>query len=310
MKIVLFELWYRRLKLTRAIGTIPEIEALGNIGAIAWTENSGTDVRNIAERLIAIEQELTAQELLTTSLLDRLGVAYQQVRYLDKATEIYQQILANSKTQDLTRQKNLETLGKLYLARFDYRQAADIYQELLTLSDLDESKQFIYLERLADIYERTTQTDRAIAIKQRLIQQYGDTRSEEIVDWEIAIARDYETLDRTDEAIEAYSRALDLASEAQRFATVSDILAKLGKLYRESERIDRAIATYDKLLEIQQQSYNYYGLLDTYDILGKIYLNLDKTRARQYFQQGLELAKSLNYQVEYFNDAIERANSK
>ena len=297
------KLWYRRLMLTRALDPILEIEALGEIGAIAWKENRGTDVRNIAERLIAIEEESAGK--ISLDALDKLATAYQQVRYLDKATDIYQQIVVNSKKQNdpVALQKNLETLGELYLARFKYSQAAGVYQELLGLTEANEPKQAVYLQNLANIYDNIEQPEQAIAVKKRLIA-LADTQTNEIADLEIAIARDYETLNQIDEAIATYNRALSMALANRELATASDILSRLGEIYQD----EQAIATYNRLLKVQQQSYNYYGMLDTYDTLGKIYLDSDKTKAKQYFQQGLELATSLNDRVKYFEDAIEQAN--
>ena len=301
------KLWYRRLMLTRALDAILEIEALGEIGAIAWKENRGTDVRNIAERLIAIEEESAGK--ISLDELNKLATAYQQVRYLDKATGIYQQIVVNGRKNNSITQQKLETLGELYLARYKYSEAADIYQELLELTEANEPKQAVYLQNLANIYDRISQPEQAIAVKQRLIALSADTQTSRIADLQIAIARDYETLNQTDEATEAYNRALEMALANQKLATASDILSRLGEIYRD-EQIDKAIATYDRLLEVQQQSYNYYGMLDTYDTLGKIYLDSDKTKAKQYFQQGLELATSLDRKVEYFEDAIEQIDSK
>ena len=302
-----FKLWYRRLMLTRALDPIQEIEGLGEIGAIAWKENRGTDVRNIAERLIAIEEELAGK--ISFDTLNKLATAYEQVRYLDKATGIYQQIVVDSKKQNdpIAEQKNLETLGELYLARFEYSQAADVYQELLTFTEANESKA-LYLQNLADIYDSLGQPKQAIAVKQRLIA-LADTQTSKIADLQSEIARDYEALNQIDEATQAYDRALLIALADRELATASDILSRLGEIYRD-EQIDKAIATYNKLLEVQQQSYNDYGMLDTYDTLGKIYLNLDKIKARQYFQQGLELAISLNDRVKYFQDAIEQASKQ
>ena len=307
-----FELWYRRLMLTRALDPIQEIEGLGKIGAIAWKENRGTDVRNIAERLIAIEE---SADKISFDTLNKLATAYQQVRYLDKATDVYQQIVVDSKKQNdpIAEQKNLETLGELYLARFNYSQAADVYQELLTFTEANKPKQAVYLQNLADIYDRISQPEQAIAVNKRLIA-LADTQTSKIADLEIAIARDYEALNQTNEAVEAYNRALKIAFTDRELATASDILSRLGELYQDKQ-IDKAmpsasfaIATYNKLLEVQQQSYNDYGMLDTYDTLGKIYLDSDKTKARQYFQQGLELATSLNHRVKYFEDAIEQTD--
>lgn len=306
-----FKLWYRQLKLAHAVDPETEIRALGDVGAIAWQQSRGTDVRNIAERLIAIQEKLTTEKLLSPSLLDNFATAYQQVRYIDKAIVIYQQILTNSRKSDdlVAEQNNLKTLGKLYLARFDYFNAADVYQELLTLADRgSKSTQEVdfYLNTLVYIYDRTEQANKAIAIKKRLIKQYTAAQKlDRIPALTMAIADDYKTFKKPDKAINAYNQAFETASKLQQFAIASDALTKLAETYQQSKNTDKAIATYTKLLKLQQQTYNYYGLINTYDTLGQIYLRLNqKPQAKQYFQQGLELAKSLNYKIKYFDNRV------
>lgn len=301
------ELWYRQLRLTRIFDRQAEIETLGEIGEIAWTENRREDVRNIANRLIAIHTEITAEKELDANLLSRFGVAYQQVRYLDKAINIYQQILANSREANnrVAEYNNLETLGRLYLAIFDYDNAANIYQQLLS-NNTSAEKEETYLQTLINIYDRTKQTNKSILAKKRLIEQYiDDQKINKTPALEIAIAQDYETLKQTDVASEFYNKALTTASTTKQLALASDALIRLGKLYQEKNDLERAIDTYTKLSDFQQQSDNYYGLVNTYDALGNLYLKLDrKHQAQQYFQQGLDLAKNLNYKVEYFNNRI------
>lgn len=303
-----FKLWYRRLKLSRALGSEAEIAALGNVGAIAWKENRGEDLRNIADRLIKIQDELTSQESLSPDLLSKFATAYQQIRYLDKAVNIYQQILVNSREQDdaIAERQNLAKLGELYLARFDDRQAAKIYRELLSSTDSQEPKlQTTYLDTLIDIYDRTSQTSKALTARKRLLKLYAKSQPDKLAALEIAIAGNYQSLNQSQKAIEAYERAFNTALSAQRFATASDALTQLGKLYRKTDSIDRAIATYLKLLKFQQQSDDRYGAIDTYDTLGKIHLDLgQKAQARQYFERGLKLAESLDYKVRYFRDRI------
>lgn len=312
-----FKLWYRQLRLTRIIKTEREIKALGEIGAIAWKENRGADVRHIAKRLITIQQEtITKKSLSSPDLLHKFATAYQQVRYLDQAIDIYQQILANSRKADdlIAEQKNLEILGKLYLARFDYQEAAGIYQELLALTPVtnQESEEInrvdSYLITLIDIYDRTYQTDKAIEARKRLIKKYTDAKKiNKTPALEIQIARDYETLKQSDKAIQAYDQAFYLAFKVQQLAIASDALIRLGKIYQKSDRSNDAIATYNKLIQVQQQSYNYHGLINSYDTLGKIYLTLNqKTKAKKHFQQGLELAKSVNYKVKYLSNQIDK----
>ncbi|MGL5796359.1 MAG: tetratricopeptide repeat protein, partial [Waterburya sp.] len=166
----------------------------------------------------------------------------------------------------------------------------------------------IYLNTLSNIYDRTEQIDKAIATRKSLIQKYNAAKKvNKIPALEIAIARNYESLKQLESAIKAYNKTFEIALQTQQLAIASEALNRLGKLYQQSDQVNLAISTYNKLLQVQQQTYNYYGLIGTYDTLGKIHLKLkQKSQAKQYFQQGLETAKFLNYRIEYFNNQINK----
>ena len=307
-----FELWYRQLRLARAVGIKTEIAALGEAGEIAWQANRGEDLRNIANRLKTIESEI---EIESTSgeLLEQFAKAYQQVRYIEQAIAIYQQILQSNKARanSAAVELNLKTLGELYLAQFNYPEAAETYEELLALTQSKsqvDSEIDSYLQTLVDIYDRTEQTKSAIATKKRLIQSYtAAEKTAKLASIELAIAFDYEALNQTQEAVAAYDRAFTLASAERQLAIANDALEGLGKLYQKEGENKKAIATLNRLLDVQRESYNYYGLVNTYDMLGKMYLKLAQTKvAKKYFQQALELAKTLNYKVSYFNNQIKK----
>ena len=303
-----FELWYRQLKLARAVGIEAEIAALGEVGEIAWQNNRSEDLRNIANRLKTIESEIEI-ESASVELLEQFATAYQQVRYLEQAIAIYQQIIQRNRRSNSVARSNLEILGELYLAQFDYPQAAKTYEELLaparSKSQIDSQTSF-YLQTLADIYDRTEQIKPAIATKKRLIQYYTTAnKTAKLAKLELAIAQDYETLNQTQEAAAAYERAFSLAEE--QLAIADDALTGLGELYQREGENHKAIDTFNKLVKIQRQSYNYYGLVDTYDTLGKIYLKSDRDKqAKQHFQKALELARDLDYKVNYFTSQIKK----
>ena len=303
-----FELWYRQLKLARAVGIEAEIAALGEVGEIAWQNNRSEDLRNIANRLKTIESEIEI-ESASVELLEQFATAYQQVRYLEQAIAIYQQILQSNRRSNSVARSNLEILGELYLAQFDYPQAAKTYEQLLaparSKSQIDSQTSF-YLQTLADIYDRTEQIKPAIATKKRLIQYYTTAnKTAKLAKLELAIAQDYETLNQTQEAAAAYERAFSLAEE--QLAIADDALTGLGELYQREGENHKAIDTFNKLVKIQRQSYNYYGLVDTYDTLGKIYLKSDRDKqAKQHFQKALELARDLDYKVNYFTSQIKK----
>ncbi len=295
------ELWYRRLRLTRLIDTKAEIKALGKVGAIAWSENLGIDVRNIANRLIAIQTEKSADRELSPELLNDLASAYESVRYLDKAIDVYQQKLVKDKAR---KGETLDKLGELYLGIFDYENAALVYQEKLAKNAPKDRE--VILKTLIDIYDSAGETDRSITTKKRLIEQYiEEAKHDRIPALEIAIARDYETLKQDKKAIATYSKAFETASKTKQLAIANDALIRLGKLYQKQSNLEQAIDTYNKLLTIQQQSYNYYGLINTYDTLGSVYLKLSQPKkAKQSFQQGLDIAQTIDYKVDYFSNKI------
>ena len=305
-----FELWYRQLRLARAVGIETEISALAKVGEIAWQANRGEDLRNIANRL----QKISEIDLNSAprELLEQFATAYQQIRYSEQAIAIYRQILSSDRARSnlAAVESNLKTLGELYLARFDYAQAAETYEELLALveSQSQTDGKIDFLETLADIYDRTAQTKLAIATKQSLIQSYtAADKTAKLAKLELAIARDYQTLNRVQKATTAYNRAFSLAEQEQQIAIANDALMGLGRLYQEEGEDKKAIATFKQVIEIQRQSYNYYGLIDTYDTLGKISLRSSQNKqAKQYFQQALKLARELDYRINYFVSQIDK----
>ena len=297
------ELWYRQLRLVRIINTRAEIKALGKIGAIAWKENLTDDVRNIARRLGEIQTAKTKDKNTAFELLNDLATAYKSVRYIDKAIDVYEQISLD-KTNKANKDKIAERLGELYLDIFDYDRAAKIYQQQLKDNIAPEQQETI-LKTLAQIYNRTEQFKRAIAIKQQLTEYYiSKKQPKKVPAINIAIAQDYEASKQVPKAISVYQQAFNTALENAQLAIASEALAQMGKLQQE-KNTKQAIATYKKLITVQQQAYNYYGLTDTYDTLGAIYLKSNNpNKAKQFFQQGLDIAVTLDYKVQYFRDRL------
>ncbi|GAB4522994.1 MAG: tetratricopeptide repeat protein [Pleurocapsa sp.] len=301
-----FSLWYRVLRLQRRIGVSEEVVALGNIGEIAWSENRGEDVRMIFNRLEDIQQQAKKDNNLDSLLLNNLGTAYQQVRYLDQAISIYQQLLVKARKDDslVKERDNLEVLGKLHLARFDYNSAAPVYQELLKLNNTETNEN--YLKNLRLIYDHTAQLDKSIAIKKELAEIYLDRQQiTELATIQIDIADDYTALQNTQQAEAYYQQALSLAESTKQLAIASQALTKLAILYRQRDRIEKMISTYQELITIQQQTYDLYGWMDSCDRLAQIYqVQGNLAQAKDFWQQGLQLAQTLNYRVNYFEKQL------
>lgn len=301
------KLRYRQLNLIRVLDTTAEIKALAQVGAIAWSENRRQDLRNIAQRLVDIEAESTEKNQVSLKMAHQLAIAYQEIHYTDRAIAIYQQILAKQKPAGnvLVTQETLATLGRLYLAIFDYENARVIYQQLLTNAS-NQQQQETYLLTLIKIQENSGKLDQAIANRNRLISQYlPQKKLSAIAHLKMAIARDYQTLQHSKLAINTYQEAWQISLKTKQLEISSNALNSLGQIYQQENLWQQAIWNYQQLIPIQEQANNYYGLINTYDTLGKINLQLKQnSAAKKYFQQGLSLAKTLNHQTEYFNHQL------
>ncbi|MDJ0636714.1 MAG: tetratricopeptide repeat protein [Xenococcaceae cyanobacterium MO_188.B29] len=330
-----FALWYRELRLQRVLGRTEEITALGRVGEIAWQQNLSQELNIISDRLLAIQQEITTEDApINIHVLKSLGQAYQQVRDLDRAVIIYQQILEKNRQEDnfSEEQKNLETLGELHLAQFDYIQAANIYEELLKSVQNDHSQTSLngneytytsqtdtnslqkenYLNQLVGIYDRLSQPDKSIEIKQKLLTKYLDEqKTEQLAALKISLAKDYQNLKQPKKAQTYYEEAFSLAWSLQQLAIAEESLEKLALLYQDYQQPNAALEIYQELIKVHQKAYSYYNLMNTYSQIGQIYEQLNNDRqALNAYKKGLELAQSLNYRVEYFQGKIGQLQKK
>lgn len=248
------------------------------------------------------------------ALRQALGKAYEQVRSPQQALSIYQQILFDARTNnDITAQETtLKTIGQLQMAYFDYPAAAATYEELLTMAqaNYDAFNEVNYLQQLAYIYDKSKEPENALKAKQRLADSYLNRKDfSQIPALKIAIASDYEALDKPDEASQNYQEAYSLAVSIQQYAQASEALEKLSNLYRSHDQLDYALQILSIRAQINQRSLDFYGLMNTYDQIGQISVEQKNyPQALAAFQQGLGLAQSLKYQESYFTTQIARVN--
>lgn len=311
-----FAIWYRELRLRRALGPIEEVQALGRVGEVAWSENRRTDVQLITQRLETIQQQAEVESQLDPELLTVLGEAYQQVRAPRPALSIYQQMLADARQRkDLDAQEQLLlTIAQLHLAWFEYPQAAETYEQLVDLarSRSDYLAQVSYLQELAEIYTQAEQPANGVRIKQNLAQQYRTQQQlESLASLLVSLAADYAAIDQPERASQTYQEAFQLAWSQQQFAIAGEALEQLGNLYRTYEQPGAALQIYLELIKVRQQVYDFYGLMNAYDKIGQIYREQsDYAQALEAFQTGLEIAQSLGYQEVYFANQIEQVSQQ
>lgn len=307
-----FEIWNRELRLRRALGSLSEVEALGRVGAIAWSENQSKEVQLITQRLQAIQQQ-PSQPPVDLKLLGSLGQAYQQVRSPKQALEVYDQIL-KAQQDPVAKEATLKTIAELHVSWFDYPKAATTYEELLGLARAkgERASELTYLQQLAYIYNQASQPQQAVTVKQQLAEFYLNEKDfAQVPALRLAIASDYESLGQLEEAFRNYQEAYASAWSLQQYYRAGDALRKLVALYRSQGQINEAMEASQILLEADQRASNDYGRMNTYDQIGQIYLKRGEyPEALAAFQNGLELAQQLKYQETYFAQQIRQVNQQ
>lgn len=317
-----FDIWHRELRLRRSLGLLPEIQALGRVGDVAWSDNQTTEVRWITERLdqiLAQTQPVQNKPPVISGndripVLEALGLAYQQIRLPSQAVVAYEEVIADARQrQDAKKVETTQiTLATLYLGWFRYENAAATYQELLATarSRNDVTNEITYLNQLAYIHEQAKQPEQAIAFQQQLIDRLQQIRQPDpIPALKIKIADNYQLISRPDLAEQNYQDAFKIAQPLLQFGNAGDALQKLGILYKKNNRLDAALRVYGFLVAVQQQAYNLYGIMDAYDQIGQIHLaRQEYAQAAIAFQQGLNYARQLKYREDYFLTQIQKSS--
>ncbi len=174
--------------------------------------------------------------------------------------------------------------------------------------DLQEN----YLLKLKTIYDSSAQPEKAIIIKEQLVQKYSDReRPEQIASIKISLAKDYQAIDEIELAQLSYQEAYILAQNLQQIALANEALEKLAILYQTNNQLTLATQTYLQLFDIQEQANNAYALLEICDRLGELYLlQNDYNQALYFYRRGLEFAQLLNYRTAFFQNQINQVNQQ
>lgn len=320
-KITAFDIWNRELRLRRYLGSLAEVQALSQVGEIAWRENERQEVQYITQRLQAIQKQAQTQNTADLQLLQAIGQAYQQVRSPKEALQVYDQVLAAVRQRrDTTAEVNtLKTIGELHLGWFDYPAAAATYEQLLTFASSKEERanKIVYLQQLAYIYKQSNQPEKSVKIRNQLAEVYQQQNNVlQLPVLKQAIGSDYESLARQNpsllqEAFKNYEQAYTIAWESQQFVRAGEILEKLIALYRSQGQVEEALQASQILLQAEQRSANFYGLMNAYDQIGQLHLQRkDYPQARTAFQKGLEIAQELKYDEAYFTQQIQKTSGQ
>ena len=317
-----FDTWNRELRLRRLTGLLPEVQALGRVGDVAWRQNQSPQVRVITQRLDAILTLVQSPTFAARpeaanriALTDAIGLAYEQVRVPSSAASAYEQSLAEARQRQdgVKATATLNTLGQLYLGWFNYPKAAETYRELVTIAQGqgDRTNEAFYLSQLAYTHEQAKQPQQATPYQEKLLTIYQQTNTPNaIAPLQIRLADNYQLADQPAAAEKNYQAAYQLAQVQTQYGYAAEALRKLGRLYKANDRLDAALRVYDYLVGVEQQAYNTYGMMTAYDAIGQIYLSRKAyPQAVSAFQQALALAKQLRYREDYFTAEIQKASA-
>ena len=321
-----FDIWNREIRLRRYLGTVPEIQALSRVGAIAWRQNNRQQVFYVTQRLQKIQKQAQSQEKnqerkLDLEVLQALGEAYQQVRTPKEALEVYNQVLSVVRERQNTVREIevLNTIAGLHLTWFDYTKAAAAYEELLDLATArgEGINEVRYLEELAYIYEKAQQPQQSLNVRTKLAKIYSQGNNQlKLSALKLAIGSDYESLAKKnpaflEEAFKNYQEAYTTAWQLQQYVPASEALQKLIALHSSQGQIEEALQTSQILIQTANRAANLYSLMNAYDQIAKLHLQRqDYPQAMVAFQEGLELAKLLQHQESYFSKQINELSSK
>ncbi len=310
-----FELWNRELRLRRFLGYRAELAALQRVGAIAWEQQQFYQLQVMRERLREIQiQSLDEVETPDLEALLALAQTYETVGARSVALEVYEAVLevARSRGDEATQELSWQRLGETALQDLDYEMAAEAYESLRELARRrgDREEEVRYLTELAYIYDRLTDYEGAIAVKQELIAYYaGFNDTARVTALKIAIGQDLAALERPNEAIAQYQEAYRLSWEALQFYRAQEALTVLGQLYERYQDWEAALQVYQAQIETHEMARNRYGLMMTYDRMGQVHQQQGNYRqALTSFNRALELAQDLGNRQAYFQSHIETVN--
>jgi tetratricopeptide (TPR) repeat protein len=316
--VAAFALWNQALQLTQALGPVEETKALAQVGLAAWERNQTQQVRYISQRLQQLQQEHIPSSASSASsnntdrtLLTELAVAYQSIRAPELAIGVYRHRLTQARQQrdNLAEFQTMNAIGQTHLDWFGYTQAVKVYQELLdqAQSQNDAINQMAYAYQLAYVHSQMKNPTGAIGALETLIPLYAKTPEPTLLaDLQIRLADQYQANQQPQLAEASYQSAYRSAETLLQQGFAGDALRRLGKFYRAQNRPDAAIQVYDFLSTFEQtQTLNVYNAMDAYDQLGQVYLDQNALpQATNAFQQGLNLAQTMNYRQDYFRDRL------
>ncbi|MEL6260449.1 MAG: hypothetical protein AAFR12_05220 [Cyanobacteria bacterium J06626_6] len=329
-----FEQWLRELKLRRVLGTREEFQAIQRVASIAWVQQRpvevqlltlrtreiwdavqqslGNESEEVFERQTAVDPAdslISGAATIDINVLTDIAQTFTTLRDIDSAIEVYQQLIALSRTRGEMLTSQQQALAELHLSWFQFSEAANLYLTLLSKAREagNIAQEIDYLEQLVYSYQQAESLTNAVRAQTDLVELYQrQDNPEKLPGLLVAIAQNYRTLNLPSSAIDYYRAAYSAAQRFDQFSFSAHVLQDLGALYESLAMTAEALGAYSLLVPVEQQTYNDYGTMNAHDKIGQLQRRLGNDfEALKAFERGLVLANRLNLREAYFIEQIE-----
>jgi len=307
-----FQQWMREVRLRRILGDRAEILAMQRVGLRAWESSRSQEIQLLTLRLRALQADLLDRAEPDISLLEEIAATFEVLRDIDSAIAVYETLAVRAAQagDEAERRRVLENMASLQESWFRFEVAGKTYQSLLNSlgSGGTSLKRVQYLQGAIRNFQDAGELRTAIQYQQRLLRQYQDTAQvQPVPSLTLAIARNYRDLNDLDDA-QTYYQTTYVAALAQNQSDLArDAVQDLAAVYRDLDRPDDVLYLYRQQLAVERLSYNAYGMMQVFDRMGQFYeAQNDPDSAIKAYQEGLILARHLDYRAAYFRNRLQR----
>ncbi|WP_103670570.1 tetratricopeptide repeat protein [Pseudanabaena sp. BC1403] len=275
-----------------------EIDRLRRLGNQQYSKRQYREAFQSWEQSLQIYREI-GDLYGEATLLNNLGLAYNNIGQYQKAIDFYQQSLAIFKK---TGNHNGETtslnnLGLAYNNIGQYQKAIDFYQQSLAIKKQigDRNGEATSFNNLGAAYNHLGQYQKAIDFYQQsleIFKKIGDPNGEATSLNNLAAA--YRSLGQYQNAIDFYQQSLEIFKKVGNRRGEATSINSLGTVYNYLGQYQKAIGFYQQSLEIRKKIGDRNGQATSLGNLGTAYKYLGQyQKSIDFYLQSLAINKEI-----------------
>ena len=222
---------------------------MGSLRLLAFGGGSGYwEKQEIADRFMAHEMWDDAEAMYTEILNDLSADRYYREQAQERLTEIKRRksgVRTTTRLTEKAQEMNIvmqRTLAEQYMQRHQFSKAVELYKQIVAAMPEDlESR-----AALAEIYSRQDKHEAAIT-EWKALREIDPANTK----YQDGLVDAYQSAGKTDEAIELAQGFIEAEESGVHYA-------RLAKVYASIDRVDESIVTYQKAIEINPGDRNVY----------------------------------------------------